>query len=315
MTTSARSVQRSKHIHKIKVPSKPRKLPDLKSHLSVSDIIYTLLGILFAGFALKSFLVPNHFLDGGVTGISLLFHELYHIPLSVLLIIINIPFFILGKYLVNTSFAVKSFISAVILTLCLEYLPYPVDITHDTLIVAVFGGFFLGLGVGLGMRGGCAIDGIEVLALYTWRKLSLTMSEIILAINSLIFLIAAFKFGLEIAFYAMLTYYIATKTIDYVVEGIEEYTGVTIISSQSELIKQMLVKEMGRGITIYKGERGFMKDSYEVKHDCDIIFTIITRLEVRRLKRVIHQVDPKAFVFTNSIKETSGGILKKHATH
>jgi uncharacterized membrane-anchored protein YitT (DUF2179 family) len=315
MTTSARSVQKSGPAPKIKALSWKRKLPNLKHYLSFSDIIYTITGILFAGFALKSFLVPNHFLDGGVTGVSLLFHELYHIPLSLLLILINIPFFILGKYLVNTSFAVKSFLSAIILTLCLEFLPYPADITHDKLIVSVFGGFFLGLGVGLGMRGGAAIDGIEVLALYTWRKLSLTMSEIILAINSVIFLIAAFKFGLEIAFYAMLTYYIATKTIDYVVEGIEEYTGVTIISSQSELVKSMLVKEMGRGITIYKGERGFMKDSYEVKHDCDIIFTIITRLEVRRLKRMVHQLDPKAFVFTNSIKETAGGILKKKAAH
>lgn len=315
MSTSARSVQKLKHIHKIKGTAKARKLPDLKNHLSFSDVLYTFAGILFAGFALKSFLVPNHFLDGGVTGISLLFHELYHIPVSILLILINIPFFILGKYQVNTSFAIKSFISAVLLTLCLEFLPYPVDITHDKLIVSVFGGFFLGLGVGLGMRGGCAMDGIEVLALYTWRKLSLTMSEIILAINSVIFLIAALEFGLEIAFYAMLTYYIATKTIDYVVEGIEEYTGVTIISSQSELIKEVLVKEMGRGITIYKGERGFMKDSFEVKHDCDIVFTVITRLEVRRMKRVVHQIDPKAFVFTQSIKETAGGILKKKAAH
>jgi uncharacterized membrane-anchored protein YitT (DUF2179 family) len=314
MTTSDRSVQRSKHIHKIKA-AKSRKLPNLKNHVSFGDVLYTVIGILFAGFALKSFLVPNHFLDGGVTGVSLLFHELYHIPLSLLLILINIPFFILGKFQVNTSFAIKSFISAVLLTVCLEFFPYPIDITHDKLIVSVFGGFFLGIGVGLGMRGGCAIDGIEVLALYTWRKLSLTMSEVILAINSVIFLVAAFKFGLEIAFYAMITYYIATKTIDYVVEGIEEYTGVTIISSQSELIKEMLVKEMGRGITIYKGERGFMKDSFEVKHDCDIIFTIITRLEVRRLKRVVGQLDAKAFVFTHSIKETAGGILKKHATH
>lgn len=315
MTTSTKSVQKSRPVLRIKAQRKPRKLPNLKNHLSVTDVIYSVTGILFAGFALKSFLVPNHFLDGGVTGISLLFHELYDVPLSALLILINIPFFILGKYLVNTSFAVKSFISAVLLTLCLEVIPYPTDITNDKLIVAVFGGFFLGIGVGLGMRGGAAIDGIEVLALYTWRKLSLTMSEIILAINSVIFLIAAFKFGLEIAFYAMLTYYIATKTIDYVVEGIEEFTGVTIISSQSEIIKQMLVMEMGRGITIYKGERGFMKDSYEIKHDCDIIFTVITRLEVRRLKRMVHQLDPKAFVFTNSIKETAGGILKRKVAH
>jgi uncharacterized membrane-anchored protein YitT (DUF2179 family) len=273
-----------------------------------------LLGILFSGFAMKSFLVPNQFLDGGVTGVSLLFHELYHVSLSTLLILVNIPFIIMGGIQISKTFAFKTFLCVILLAVCLEYLPYPV-LTSDKLIVAVFGGFFLGLGVGLGMRGGCAIDGIEVLALYTWRRLGFSMSEIILGINTIIFLIAALKFGLEIAFYAMLTYYIATKTIDYVVEGIEEYTGVTIISGQSEVIKAVLVKEWGRGITIYKGERGYMKDSYEVKHDCDIIFTIITRLEVRRLKRVVQQLDPKAFVFTNSIKETSGGILKKHVAH
>jgi uncharacterized membrane-anchored protein YitT (DUF2179 family) len=122
MTTSDRSVQRSKHIHKIKA-AKPRKLPNLKNHVSFGDVLYTVIGILFAGFALKSFLVPNHFLDGGVTGVSLLFHELYHIPLSLLLILINIPFFILGKFQVNTSFAIKSFISAVLLTVCLEFSP------------------------------------------------------------------------------------------------------------------------------------------------------------------------------------------------
>jgi uncharacterized membrane-anchored protein YitT (DUF2179 family) len=286
----------------------------VKEYFPLADIGYILTGILFAGFALKSFLVPNNFLDGGVTGVSLLFHEVYHISLSVLLIAVNIPFIIMGRYQVSKTFAIKTLVSVILLAVCLEFVPYPV-LTSDKLIVAVFGGFFLGLGVGLGMRGGCAIDGIEVLALYTWKRLSLTMSEIILAINTLIFLVAAFKFGLEIAFYAMLTYYIATKTIDYVVEGIEEYTGVTIISGQSEIIKAVLVQEMGRGITIYKGERGFMKDSYEVKNECDIIFTIITRLEVRRLKRVVHQLDSKAFVFTHTIKETAGGILKKRATH
>jgi uncharacterized membrane-anchored protein YitT (DUF2179 family) len=286
----------------------------VKEYFPLADIGYILTGILFAGFALKSFLVPNNFLDGGVTGVSLLFHEVYHISLSVLLIAVNIPFIIMGRYQVSKTFAIKTLVSVILLAVCLQFVPYPV-LTSDKLIVAVFGGFFLGLGVGLGMRGGCAIDGIEVLALYTWKRLSLTMSEIILAINTIIFLVAAFKFGLEIAFYAMLTYYIATKTIDYVVEGIEEYTGVTIISGQSEIIKAVLVQEMGRGITIYKGERGFMKDSYEVKNECDIIFTIITRLEVRRLKRVVHQLDAKAFVFTHTIKETAGGILKKRATH
>jgi uncharacterized membrane-anchored protein YitT (DUF2179 family) len=276
------------------------------------DIIYTGLGIVCAGFALQSFLVPNKFLDGGVTGVSLLMHELYHWPLGILILVVNIPFIIMGYFQVGKAFALRTLLSVVALALCLLYIPYP-KITEDNLIVSIFGGFFLGLGIGLGMRGGCAIDGIEVLALYTLRRSSFTISEIILGLNAIIFLIAALKFGLEIALYAMLTYYIATRTIDYVIEGLEEYTGVTIISGNSEAIKQELVMKLGRGITVYKGERGFMKDSFEVSQDCDIVFTVITRLEVRRLKNVVHGIDPKAFIFTNTIKEAAGGVLKRRA--
>lgn len=284
------------------------------THL-IQDIIYMVVGVFFAGFALRSLLVPNSFLDGGVTGASLLLHELYEFPLSLVIILANIPFVIMGYFLVGKSFAWKTIISVIILGLCLQYFPFPNITTqwNNMILVSIFGGFFLGLGIGFGMRGGCAIDGIEVLALYTWRKIGLSMSEIIMAINGIIFLIAAVGFGLEKAFYAMLTYYVATRTIDYIVEGIEEYTGVTIISGHSEIIKEKLAKEMGRGITIYKGERGYLKDSFDIKHDCDIVFTVITRLEVRKLKRVVEEIDPKAFVFTNTIKETAGGILKRHA--
>ena len=276
------------------------------------DLFYTLLGVITAGFALKSFLVPNQFLDGGVTGVSLLLHEIYHINIGYLIVLANIPFIIMGGYLVNRRFALKTFLSVIALALCLLFIPYPV-ITSDKLLVAIFGGFFLGLGIGLGMRGGCAIDGIEVLALYTLRRSGFTISEIILGLNVIIFLVAAFYLGLETALYAMLTYYVATRTIDYVIEGLEEYTGVTIISGKSEEVKVKLVKELGRGITIYKGERGFMKDSFEVSQDCDIVFTVVTRLEVRRLKNVVHNLDPKAFIFTNTIKEAAGGVLKRKA--
>jgi uncharacterized membrane-anchored protein YitT (DUF2179 family) len=282
--------------------------------LAAQDILYTLFGISCIGFAMKGFLVPNKFLDGGVTGISLLLHEIYHINLGILILVLNLPFIIMGLYLVNKRFATRTLASIIGLALCLAFVKYPV-ITSDKLLVAIFGGFFLGLGIGLGMRAGCALDGIEVVALYTLKKVGLTISEIILGFNVIIFLIGALHFGLETALYAMLTYYIATRTIDYVIEGLEEYTGVTIISGQSEVIKKTLVLEMGRGITIYKGERGFMKDSYDVSQNCDIVFTVITRLEVRRLRNVVHKIDPRAFVFTNTIKEAAGGVLRRHHGH
>lgn len=281
---------------------------------AVKDLLYTLSGILISGFALKSFLIPNNFLDGGVTGVSLLLHEIYHWPVAVVILLLNIPFVIAGGYHVNRAFALKMLASIVGLGICLVFLPYPV-ITSDKLLVSIFGGFFLGIGIGLAMRGGCAIDGIEVLALYTLKRSSFTISEIILGLNVIIFLIAALKLGLETALYSMLTYFTASRTISYVIEGLEEYTGVTIISGKSEEVKEALVMKLGRGITVYKGERGFMKESFEVHQDCDIVFTIVTRLEVRRLRNMVHNIDPKAFIFTNTIKEAAGGVLKHHRGH
>lgn len=281
---------------------------------AIQDYAYIITGALLSGFALKSFLVPGHFLDGGVTGISLLLHEIYHWNIAVLIIVANVPFILLGAKQMSAGFAIKSIAGVVILALCLRFVPYP-EFHYDKLLISTFGGFFLGAGIGLGMRGGCALDGLEVLALYTLRRTGFTMSEIILGLNVIIFMCAAFFLGFETSLYACLTYYTVTKTIDYVVEGLEEYTGVTIISGQSEEIKEKLVLGLGRGITIYKGERGFMKDRFTESHECDIVFTVITRLEVRRLKNIVMQIDPKAFVFTHSIKEAAGGVLKRHIVH
>jgi uncharacterized membrane-anchored protein YitT (DUF2179 family) len=173
----------------------------------------------------------------------------------------------------------------------------------------------MGIGVGLSIRGGCALDGIEVLALYTGKRVSFTISEIILGINIIIFLIAAIFKGLPTALYSILTYYAASRTLNFVIEGVEEYTGVTIISGENEVIKAKLVNDMNRGITVYKGERGYLKNSFDIHHPVDIIFTVVTRLEVRRLRNMVHEIDPKAFVFTSTIKEAAGGILKKRARH
>ncbi len=278
------------------------------------DLIYTVVGILFCGFALKSFLVPNEFFDGGVTGISLLIHELYNLNIAYVIVLANIPFIIMGAFQVNRAFAFKTLAAVIGLGLCLLYLPYP-QITTDKLLVSIFGGVFMGIGVGLAIRGGCALDGIEVLALYTGKRISFTISEIILGINVIIFLVAAIKLGLPTALYSILTYYTASRTISFVIEGLEEYTGVTIISGQSEIIKQRLVMELGRGITVYKGERGFLKDSFDVSQPVDIVFTVVTRLEVRRLRNLVHDIDEKAFVFTSTIKEAAGGVLKRRARH
>lgn len=287
----------------------------LKHHeSSFFDFLLIIAGVIITAFALKGFLVPNQFFDGGITGISLLVHELYHINLAYVIFAANIPFVIISYYSINKGFAIKTLFAVALLGLCLLYPGFPI-ITSDKLLISIFGGFFLGIGIGLTMRAGCAVDGIEVLALYTLRRSSFTISEIILGLNIIIFSLAAFQFGIQTALYSMLTYFTASKTIDYVIEGLEAYTGVTIISGKSAELKHRLVNEMGRGITVYKGERGFLPGKFELHEDCDIIFTIITRLEMRKITNVITEVDPKAFVFASTIKEASGGIMKKRHVH
>lgn len=280
----------------------------------LGDILLIIIGVLVASFALKSFLVPNKFFDGGITGISLLIHEVYDVNLAIVILIANLPLIIMSRYAISIHFALKTLLCIVLLGVCFEFIPYGI-ITSDLLLVSIFGGAFLGLGIGLTMRAGCALDGIEVLALYTWRKTSFTISEIIMALNIIIFSIAAFKFGIPTALYSILTYFTASKMVDYVVEGIEAYTGVTIISGKSEIIKDRLVNELGRGITVYKGERGYLPGKFEVHEDCDIIFTIITRLELRKLKNLVSEIDHNAFVFASTIRETSGGIIKRRHMH
>ena len=273
------------------------------------DFFLILVGVLSAGFGLKGFLLSNNFLDGGATGISLMIAELTGINLSLLLITINLPFIILGYNIISRQFAVKTIFGIVCLALAVALIPYP-EITHDKLLVAVFGGFFLGAGIGFAVRGGAVIDGTEVLAIAVSKKSGLTIGDVILLVNIIIFSMAAWLISIETALYAMLTYLSASKTVDFLIEGIEEYTGVTIISVKADKIRAMIVNKLGRGITVYKGERGFGK-SGEKLYDMKIIYTIITRLEVSKLKLEIEKIDPNAFVVMSSVKDMKGGMIKK----
>lgn len=273
------------------------------THL-IRDSFFIFLGVLSAGFGLKGFLLPNMFIDGGAMGISLTIAELTEIPLSVLIVVINLPFIILGFSTISKQFAVKSIIAIVLLAISVHYIPFPI-ITNDKLLIAIFGGFFLGLGIGLAIRGGSVIDGTEVLAIFVSRKTSLTIGDVILIFNVIIFLVAAYVFSIEIALYAMLTYLAASKTVDLVLSGIEEYIGVTIISDYSEEIRSSIIEKLGRGCTIYFGKRGkSMKPT-------EIVYTLITRLELSKLQTEIDKIDSDAFVVMHSIKDAKGGIIKK----
>lgn len=279
----------------------------------IKDFILIVTGIVSAGLGLKGFLLPNDFIDGGVTGISLLTAVLTDIPVSLLIIIINIPFIIMGYFQVSKIFAFKTMLAIGGLALCLIFIPYPV-VTTDKLLIAIFGGFFLGTGIGLAIRGGSVIDGTEILALYVSKKTTLTVGDVILFINIIIFSAAAILLGIEKAFYSVLIYLAASKAVDFIIEGIDEYTGVTIISDKSDEIRKAIIEKTGRGVTIFSGKKGFGKRG-EVDHEIDIVYTVITRLEISKLKSDIDNIDENAFVVFQSINDTKGGMVKKRPLH
>jgi uncharacterized membrane-anchored protein YitT (DUF2179 family) len=278
------------------------------SHI-LHDAFFMVVGALAAGFGLNGFLLPNMFIDGGVTGISLIISELTGFSLAILLILINTPFLLLGFSTIGKQFAIKSIIAIFMLAAVVHFVSFPV-MTEDKLLIAIFGGFFLGLGIGLAIRGGSVIDGTEVLAVFISRKTSLTIGDIILLFNIIIFGFAAYVFTIEVSMYAMLTYLAASKTVDFVVSGIEEYMGVTIISDESEEIRLAIIEKLGRGCTIYKGKRGFGKRGDQLD-ETDIIYTLLTRLELARLQKEIDLIDKNAFVVMHSIKDVRGGMIKK----
>lgn len=278
----------------------------------MSSMAYTILGVFSALVALQGFMIPNHFLDGGITGISILMEEIFHIPFSVCLILFNLPFIFVGYKKIGKTFSVNAFLAVILLAVLMTFITFP-QITSDKVLIAVFGGFFIGLGIGLVIRGGGVIDGLEIIAHYTNKRIGFSTSEIILTFNTLLFIGAAFEFGIETAMYSILVYFTAMKTSDYVVDGFEEFTALTIISKEFETVKSVIVNDFGKAITVYKGERGYLPSSFEIKQDCDIVMTIVTRIELHRIKEVIKELDPNAFFYVQRIKEVKGG-LGKHNT-
>ncbi|MEA5138422.1 YitT family protein [Arcicella rigui] len=277
------------------------------------DALLVIVGVLSASFGLKGFLLPNDFLDGGVTGISLLINILTDINLPVLIIIVNLPFIWLAYTQVSKMFALKTLLAIGLLALSLTFISFPI-VTTDKLLIAVFGGFFLGAGIGLSIRGGCVLDGTEVLALFISRKTVLTVGDVIIVINVIIFSAAAILINIETAMYAMLTYLGASKTIDFLIHGLEEFTGVTIISEHSEEIRKVIIEKLGRGVTIFNGKRGFGKRG-QLNEDLNIIYTVVTRLEIQKLTDEIENIDKSAFIIQQTINDVKGGMIKKLPLH
>ena len=275
---------------------------------AIKEYIFIIIGVLSAGFGLKGFLLPSRFIDGGATGISLLLQNVTNLDLSYFLILVNLPFIFLASKIINFKFALRSVAAIALLAFVVHFVEYPI-ITEDKLLISVFGGFFLGLGIGMSMRGGSVIDGTEVLAIFLSRKLSLTIGDILLLINILIFSIGAYILSMETALYAILTYLAAAKTVDFVVDGVEEYVGVTIISNKHETLRIMITENLRRACTIYAGKGGFGKNGES--YDKDIIYTVVTRLELAKLETEIDKIDRNAFIIMGVVKDLKGGMIKK----
>ncbi|WP_245738183.1 YitT family protein [Hyunsoonleella jejuensis] len=275
---------------------------------TIGEYFFIIIGVFSAGFGLKGFLLPNSFIDGGATGISLLLENTTSLNLGVLLILVNIPFIILASKTISLKFALRSIGAIAFLAFVVHYVDYP-TITEDKLLIAIFGGFFLGLGIGMSMRGRSVIDGTEVLAIFLSRKLSVTVGDVLLMTNIVIFSFGAYILSVETALYAILTYLAAAKTVDFVVDGVEEYVGLTIISAKHDDIKLMLTKQLGRACTVYKGKGGYGKEGESAEKD--IIYTVITRLELPKVKTEIDKIDRKAFLIMGIVKEIKGGMIKK----
>lgn len=273
------------------------------------NLFLIVVGIFSTAFGLKGFLLSSRFIDGGVTGISMLLADVLHWPLAILIPVINLPFIIVGYKQIGKKFALRGILAIGGLALCLAFVKFP-DITPDKLLTSVFGGFFIGAGIGMAIRGGAVMDGTEVAALLISKSSSLLrVGDVILILNIFIFAAAAFFLGIESAMYSILTYFAASRTIDFILHGIEEYTAIIIVSEQSELVRLTIIRELGRGVTVYNGRGGHSNEPQ------DILFCVVTRLEIGTVKNTVKDIDPGAFILVHSLSDVDGGIVKRPILH
>ena len=276
---------------------------------AVKNTALIILGILSAGMGLKGFLMSSRFIDGGVTGISMLLSDVLRFPLAILILVINLPFIALGYRQVGRKFAIKSALAIAGLSVCLAVIKYP-DVTPDKLLTAVFGGFFIGAGIGLAIRGGAVLDGTEIAALLVSKNSHLfRVGDVILILNVFIFLAAAFFLGIESALYSILTYFAASKTIDFLIHGIDEYTAIVIVSDKNEQIREAIIRDLNRSVRVYKGRGGL------TGAEQDILYCVVTRLEIGSVKDLVKEIDESAFIVTHPLSDAEGGIIKKTILH
>ncbi len=266
-------------------------------------------GILSAAMGIKGFLLSSGFIDGGVTGVSMLLSRLTGVSLAVLLPAINLPFVVLGFHQMGGVFALRSAVGIAGLAGALAFIPFP-DVTPDLVLTAIFGGFFLGAGIGLAIRGGAVLDGTEIAALLISRRGDLfRVGDVVLGFNVVLFVSAIALLGVTPALYSIVTYLAAAKTLDFVIHGIDEYTAITIVSDHNGQIRQRIMHALGRGVTIYRGSGGMSG------RERDILYCVVTRLEIGKVKTIVREIDPEAFVVYHALAGAEGGVVKTRGFH
>jgi uncharacterized membrane-anchored protein YitT (DUF2179 family) len=280
-----------------------RLLPEFANALLIG------LGILSASMGLKGFLLSSNFIDGGVTGISMLLAKTTGLSLSVLLPLVNLPFIAVGYRQMGRAFAVRSVVGIAGLAVCLATIPFP-DVTPDLVLTSVFGGFFIGAGIGFAVRGGAVLDGTEIAALLISKRADLLrVGDVILGFNVALFLIAMSVLGVDAALYSILTYVAAAKTLDFVLYGIDEYTAITVMSDLNAAICERITGDLGRGVTMYKGYGG-MRGTEQ-----DILYCVVTRLEIGKVRAIVRDLDAGAFVVFHPLAGAEGGMVKTRGFH
>jgi uncharacterized membrane-anchored protein YitT (DUF2179 family) len=269
------------------------------------NLLLVVSGILCAGMGLKGFLFSSHFIDGGVTGVSMLLAKSTSYPLAVWIPIVNLPFVALGFRSMGYAFATRSIFAIGGLSLVVAFVPYP-DVTPDLLLTSIFGGFFIGAGIGLAVRGEAVLDGTEIAALLISRRNgTFKVGDVILAFNIVVFLAAIFVLGVEPALYSILTYITAARTLNFVIYGLEEYTAITIISTHGPEIRKEITTSLGRGVTIFKGAGAISSLEKE------ILYCVVTRLEIEKVKTITREIDPVAFVTMHPLVDVVGGTVRR----
>jgi uncharacterized membrane-anchored protein YitT (DUF2179 family) len=273
------------------------------------NALFIVAGILSAAMGLKGFLLSSNFIDGGVTGVSMLLSKATGVSLAVLLPAINLPFVAVGLHQMGVAFAIRSAIGIAGLAGALALIPFP-DVTPDLVLTAIFGGFFLGAGIGLAIRGGAVLDGTEIAALLISKRADVfRVGDVILGFNVVLFLAAIALLGVNAALYSILTYLAAAKTLDFVLHGIDEYTAVTIVSDANAEIRERLTRDLARGVTVYRGYGGLSGA------ERDILYCVVTRLEISRLKSIVREIDPSAFIVYHALAGAEGGVVKTRGFH